>query len=167
MARVLIALADDFLSSEASLKTLLERRGHNVRLAAKQRTPINSKDGKAATPDLALYEINPDYFDFIIVGGEKIKEIITPELVTAIRKCAMKKGAAGINNGPIALAFAGVLGGKEATAPQNEKTIKFLRDSGAKYKATEIAVDGNILTAAYPEMIDEIFKQIIKLIEGR
>jgi len=165
MARVLMVLADGFISAELRLKKMLERNGHDVRIAAKQRITIKSKEGESATPDLALYEVNPDYFDFAIVCGEDIKNTITPELVTLIRKCAMKKGVAGVNNGPVALAFAGVLNEKNATVARNEKSIKFLRDSGARYKADEIVVDGNILTAAYPEMVDEIVGEINKMLK--
>lgn len=160
-----MVLADGFLNAELKLKTMLERKGHGVRVAAKQRVTIRSKEGETIMPDLALYEINPDYFEFMIIGGEKVKEIITPELVTAIRKCAAKKGLAGIGSGPVALAFAGVLNGKSATVGRDEKSIKFLKDSGARYNAKEIVVDGNIMTAAYPEMADEIINEIIKLIE--
>lgn len=164
MARVLMVLADGFLSAELKLKALLERKGHTVRVSARQRITMQSADGETIMPDMALYEINSDYFDFMVIAGEKIKDIITPELVTAIRKCAAKRGVVGISNGPVALAFAGVLNGKRATV-HNEKLIKFLKDSGAEYKADGLVVDGNIITAAYPEMIDEIFAAIMKLIE--
>ncbi len=165
MARILMVLADGFLSAELKLKTLLERKGHNVRIAAKQRIPIRSKDGETAMPDLALYEINPDYFDFVIVGGEDMKSVITPGLIAAIRKCATKRGVAGTGSGPVALAFAGILNGKNATVAKNDKSIKFLVDSGARYVDGEIVVDGNIMTAAYPEMTEEIFGKITKLLE--
>lgn len=160
-----MVLADGFLSAELKLKTLLEKKGHDVRIAAKQRISIRSKEGKTTMPDLALYEVNPDYFDFIIVGGEDMKGIITPELIAAIRKCATKRGVAGTGNGPVALAFAGILNGKNATVTKNEKSIKFLVDSGARYIDNEVVVDGNIMTAAYPEMTEEIFGKIAKLLE--
>jgi len=165
MARVLIVLADGFNAAELRLKKMLERSGHDVRIAAKQRITIKSKEGESVMPDLALYEVNPDYFDFAVVCGEDVKNTITPELVGLIRKCVMKKGVAGVNNGAVALAFAGVLNGKNATVAQNEKSIKFLRDSGARYKADPIVVDDNVLTAVHPEMVDEIVEEINKMLK--
>ncbi|MEM3422169.1 MAG: DJ-1/PfpI family protein [Candidatus Bilamarchaeaceae archaeon] len=165
MARILLVLADGFLNAEYKIKTLLERKGHDVRVASKQRITITSKDGEKIMPDLALYEINPDYFDFVIIAGQDMKKIITPETINAIRKCAAKKGVAGVNEGAVALAFAGILNGKNATVAREEKSIKFLRDSGAKYKNEEIVLDGNILTAAYPEMVEEIADNIDKIVK--
>lgn len=165
MARILMVLADGFLNSEAKIKALLERKGHIVKIASKQRVSMVSKEDEKIMPDMALYEINPDYFDFIIIAGEDMKKVITPELINAIRRCSEKKGVAGINHGAVLLAFAGVLNGKNATVARVEKSIKFLKDSGVKYREEEIVVDGKIMTAAYPEMLEEIVNEIQKLIE--
>lgn len=165
MARILLVLGGGFINAEYKIKSLLEKKGHNVRIASKQRVAITSKEGEKVMPDIAFFEINPEYFDFAIIAGEDIKNTITPELVNAIRRCAGKRGVAGINYGPVALAFAGVLNQKNATVAREQKAIEFLKKSGARYKEGEIVLDGNILTCAYPEMIDEIVEKIQKLLE--
>ena len=158
-------LGGGFTDAEASLKTLLERKGHNVRIVGKTRSPENSKEGNAVTPDIALYEVNPDYYEFAVVVGEEIKEVARPDTITALRKCAFeKRGAAGVNNGPVLLAFAGVLNGKRATVGDQERYMKFLKDSGAHCVNEDIVVDGNVITAMHPEATEEIMEAILKIL---
>jgi len=158
-------LGGGFTDAEASLKTLLERKGHNVRIVGKTRSPENSKEGNPVTPDIALYEVNPDYYEFAVVVGEEIKEVARPDTITVLRKCAFeKRGAAGINNGAVLLAFSGILNGKRATVGNPGKYMKFLKDSGAHYVNEDIVVDGNVVTAMHPEATEEIIEAILKIL---
>ncbi|MFH1221500.1 MAG: DJ-1/PfpI family protein [Candidatus Micrarchaeota archaeon] len=165
MARVLLLLGGGFTRTEFSIKQLLEWKGHNVRVAGKHRLQETSKEGDKVTPDLAFYEINPDYFDCVVVIGEDMKEVARPETIAIIRKCATeKKGVVGVNNGAVMLAFAGILNGKRATVAKSEKSITFLRDSGARYVSDAIVVDGKIITAAHPEAAEEIVAAMAKML---
>ncbi len=158
-------LGGGFTDAEASLKTLLERKGHNVRIVGKTRSAETSRDGGKITPDLALYEVSPDYYEFVIVVGEEIKEVARPGIITTIRKCAFeRRGAAGINNGPVLLAFSGVLNGKRATVGDPKRYMKFLKESGAHYVNEDIVVDGKVVTAIHPEAIEEILEAILKVL---
>ena len=160
-----MVLGGGFTDAEASLKTLLERKGHNVRIVGKTRAPETSKEGKRVTPDIAIYEISPDYYEFVIVVGEEIKEVARPEVITTLRKCVNeRKGTAGVNNGPVLLAFAGVLNGKRATVADSGRYMKFLKDSGAHYVNEDIVVDGNVITAIHPEATEEIIEAILKIL---
>lgn len=158
-------LGGGFTNKEASLKTLLENNGHSVKIAGKTRYPETSREGEEVATDVALYEANPDYFDFVIVVGEEVKEVAKPEIIKVIRKCVFeRKGAAGVNKGPVLLAFAGVLNGKRATVASSDKSIKFLKDSGARYAQEDIVTDGNVVTAAHPEATEEIAAAILKIL---
>jgi len=165
LARILIVPGGGFTSKEAALGRLLENRGHTVKFVGKTRGLETSREGEEIMPDIALYETNPDYFDFAVIIGEEMKEVARPEIIRTIRKCVFeKKGAAGINKGPVLLAFAGVLNGKRAAVAFSEKSIKFLKDSGAKYAQEEIVTDGNVVTAAHPEATEDIAAAILKIL---
>jgi putative intracellular protease/amidase len=158
-------LGSGFTSKEIELRSVLEKKGHNVRVAGKTRMAETSKEGTRVMPDMAFYEINPDYFDFVVVTGEEIKEIAKPELIDLIRKCVFeKKGAAGLVAGPTLLAFAGVMGGKRATVANPEKAIKLLRDSEVQYAREIIVADGNIITASSAEPINDIAAAILRIL---
>jgi len=165
LARILIILGGGFTDAEVSLKTLLERKGHNVKIVGKARSPEKSIDGTPVTPDIALYEINPDYYEFTLVVGEDIKEVARPDIITLLRKCVNeKKGAAGVNNGPVLLAFAGVLNGRRATVGNPGKYVKFLKNSGAHYVNEDIVVDGNVITAMHPEATEDTIRKILEVL---
>jgi len=167
LARILMILGGGFTDAEASLKILLERKGHNVRVAGKSRSPEKSREGNPVTPDIALYEVNPDYYEFVVIVGDEIKDVTRPDIITTVRKCAFdKKGAAGINNGPVLLAFSGVLNGKRATVGDPERYSKFLKNSGAHYVNEDTVVDGKIITAMHPEAAEDNARRIIEVLNA-
>jgi protease I len=166
VARVLI-IADGFHDAEIKIpKIALERSGHAVKIAGKTRSKILSLDGTEFLPDFAVYEVNPDYFDAVIVVGMNSGELTdNSNLVYLLRKVALKgKIVAGITKGPLVLAAAGILTGKRATVYPEKEAVRELRESNARYEEEHVVRDGNILTADDHESSEELIREIIKIL---
>ncbi len=166
MPRILIT-GSGFGSDEINLpKRILEWSGHAVKIAAPSRSKITSTDGSEFAPDLAFYEINPDYFDAIIVVGKDAEGMSTDRNLTGLlRKMALKgKVVGGITMGPLALAAAGLLTGKRATVFPEKNAIRELKESNAKYEQRHVVCDGNVITGDDPESAEELVREIIKIL---
>jgi len=164
--RILIT-GSGFGSDEIDLpKKILERSGHVVKIAAPSRSKITSADGSEFIPDLAFYEINPDYFGAIIIIGRDAGGMSTDRnLIALLRKMALKgKVISGITAGPLVLAAAGLLTGKRATVFPERDAIRELKESNARYEQRHVVCDGNIITGDDPESSEELVREIIKIL---
>lgn len=168
MGRALIVVNQNGFHSEEvnTPKKILERSGHSVKIAGILRSNAVSSDGSSFSPDFAVYEVNPDYFDAVIVVGEGAAELARKrDVVSLARAMAMKdKVVAGTTNGPLVLAAAGILGGRRATVQAGERSIRGLSECNAKYESRHVVVDGKIVTADDPESSEELAKEIIKIL---
>lgn len=166
MPRILI-IANGFHDEEVKTpKTILERSGHTVKLAGTTRSKIMSLNGTEFLPDFAIYEVNPDYFDVVIIAGKGAGELSkNRNLIYTLRKMALKeKIICGVTAGPLVLAAAGLLTGKSATVYPEREAIKELKESNAKYERRHVVQDGNIITADDPESSEELTREIIKFL---
>ena len=71
MAKVLMIVAQKGFRDEELFvpKEILERAGHDVKVASLTRQKATGSRGAVVQPDLAVYEANPDFFDCIVVVG--------------------------------------------------------------------------------------------------
>jgi protease I len=155
MAKVLMIVAQNGFRDEEFLvpKEILERAGHTVKVASLTRGRASGVKGMVLQPDMAAYEANPEFFDaIVVVGGPGSPALAQSTDVTGLLAKAngMEKIVAAICLGPLALAKAGVLTGRNATVFPDRPAIQELRNSGATYWARPLVRDGNLITADAP-----------------
>lgn len=158
-------IAHGFHDDEINIpKSLLERSGHTVKLAGMTRSKIISRDGTGFLPDFAIHEVNPDYFNVVLIVGRGARELGGNSiLLQTLRNMALKgKTICGVTTGPLVLAAAGLLTGKRATA--SPEAVRLLKDYNARYEDRHVVRDENILTADDPESSEELVREIIKII---
>ena len=136
MAKILMIIAQhDFKDEELSIpKEMLEKEKHRIMIASTTRTPATGVSGKTVLPDLGIHEASPEFFDcFVIIGGPGSPALSQNAAVLNLIQQANKlnKTLAAICLGPMALAKAGVLNGKDATVFPDSKAIATLKQNGA------------------------------------
>ncbi len=155
MAKVLMIVAQAGFRDEELLvpREILERAGHTVKIASLTRSRATGTKGAEVQPDMAIYEANAEFFDCIaVVGGPGSAALAERKDVVGLLAKANGKGkvVAAICLGPLSLARAGVLGGKNATVFPDRQAIQALRNCGATYLAKPVVRDGNVITADSP-----------------
>lgn len=155
MAKVLMIVAQAGFRDEEYLvpREILERAGHTVKAASLTRGKATGVKGAAVQPDMAAYEANPEFFDaIVVVGGPGSPALAeSPEVTKLLERAnGLQKVVGAICLGPLALAKAGVLQGRNATVFPDRPAIQQLRNSGAAYWARPLVADGNIITADSP-----------------
>jgi len=170
MAKILMIVAQQgFKDAELLVpKGVLEKAGHSVKVASITRGTAYGADGAQVQPDMAAYEVNPDFFDaIVVVGGPGSPALAENDEVLRIVRGAgeKKKVVAAICLGPMALANCGVLMGKEATVFPDRKAIKLLRDNGATYLVQHVVKADNVLTADSPASASEFAKMLVDMLK--
>jgi protease I len=172
MAKILFIVAQKGFRDEELLvpKEMLEKEGHTARIASMTRAKAVGSRGVTISPDMGMYEANPAFFDcVVIVGGpgspalSQNKEVL--DFVLAMEKAGRIVSA--ICLGPMTLARAGVLAGKDATVFPDRNAIHTIRECGARYLTEPIVVDGNIVTADSPESAGLFAQQLIAMLKTR
>ena len=172
MAKILMIIAQTGFRDEELLvpKEILETAGHSVKIASITRAKAKGSKGLTLDPHMAAYEANPDFFDvIIIVGGPGSPTLAeNQDVLRLVRHAAEKDIILGaICLGPMTLASAGVLAGKEATVFPDREAIRLLRDSGAAYRAKPVVRDGNIITADGPHSAGEFGKAVVDALKEK
>lgn len=170
MAKVLMIVAQNGFRDEELLvpKEILEREGHTVMVASITRAKAAGVKGAVIQPDMAAYEANPEFFAaIVIVGGPGSPALAENEAVTSLVRKADGKGriVAAICLGPMTLAKAGVLSGKQATVFPDRKAVQLLREYGATYVAKGLVADGRIVTADSPANAGPFGEELAKMLK--
>jgi protease I len=165
MAKILMVVAQrDFRDEEFLVpKEMLLSAGHTIKVASVTRMGAKGVKGTTLTPDMAIHEASADFFDCIlVVGGPGSYSLADNKDLLLLLSRADKAGkyVCGICVGPLALAKAGVLAGKEATIFPDMAIIKTLRDSGATYNLKHVVSYGNVVTADGPAAAAEFAKAV-------
>lgn len=172
MAKVLMIIAQNGFRDEELLvpKEVLEREGHSVKVASQSRIRATGSRGAIVTPDMAAYEANPDFFDaFIVVGGPGSKELSEDRVVLKlVMDAASKKKIVGaICLGPMTLAKAGVLAGRNATIFPDREGVACLRANAANYVKEPVVADGTVVTADGPASAGSFGAAIAAMLKGK
>jgi len=172
MKKILMVVAQQGFRDEELIipKEVFEKAGFQVMVASKSRTRAFGSKGASIMPDLAIHEANPDYFDaLVIVGGPGSPILAEDKNVLSLINGAQEKGkvVGAICLGPMALARAGALSGKNATVFPDREAIRVLRDSGARFLDQAVIRDGKVVCANGPEAAGQFAQQIIDCLEGR
>jgi protease I len=172
MAKVLMVVAQSGFRDEELLvpQEVLKAGKHEVKVASLARSRATGALGAVVNPDFAVHEVNPDFFDaVVVVGGPGAMKLAENEDVLKFVQGAFRKGkiVAAICLGPVALARAGVLSGRRATVFRSSDATRALRDGGARYTAERVTADGKLLTACGPEVAGEFGRRLVDMLEGR
>ncbi|MBN1169587.1 DJ-1/PfpI family protein [Candidatus Micrarchaeota archaeon] len=156
MANVLMIVAQVGFRDEEFFvpKEILEKDGHIVKTASLTRGQAKGALGAIVSPDMAIYEANPEFFDcIVVVGGPGSPVLAKNKEVTELIEKGFRKGKiiAAICLGPMALAAAGILSGRNATVFKSREGLDALYNGGATYKDKGVIVDENIITADSPQ----------------
>jgi protease I len=169
MAKILFIVAQTGFRDEELLlpREILAGAGHDTKVASITRMKATGSKGAVVQPDMAVYEANPDFFDLIVVvGGPGSPALADNGQVIDLLIGANARGKllGAICLGPMSLAKAGVLEGKDATVFPDRKAINLLRDSGAIYLTEPVVVDGRVVTADSPASAAAFGKQLAQML---
>ncbi|MBI5227585.1 DJ-1/PfpI family protein [Candidatus Micrarchaeota archaeon] len=172
MAKILMLVAQQGFKDEELIipKEMLEKEKHRITIASISRTKATSSGGRIIEPDIGAYEASPEFFDcFVIVGGPGSPTLAEDPAVRRLLADANKlnKKIAAICLGPMALAKAGVLKGKDATVFPDSKAISMLKANGACYFAKPLVIHNNIITADCPDSAGIFGDAIIKALKEK
>lgn len=148
-------------------KEMLEHAGHSVKIASLTRSRATGSRGASVQPDMAIYEANADFFDsIIVVGGPGCPVLAENEDMARLigRANSRKKVVGAICMGPLVLARAGVLNGKNATIFPDHGLIRAMKECGALYSLHHVVSDGNIITADGPDSAAVFAKTIVEML---
>ncbi len=134
---------------------MFKEKGFNVAVASSKPGAAKGMRGKKVEPDLVLSEARAEDYDAVVfVGGLGVKdEYWDNPQAHALAREAMEQGkvTAAICWGPVVLANAGVLDGKEGTVAAGGDADRILRRKGCRYKGKSVVTDGNVITANGPD----------------
>lgn len=170
MASVLIPLAPGFEDLEAvTLSDLLRRAGIEVVVAGLQRGLIQGSRGIRIEPDAYLDDVLARDFDLIALpGGLPGAEHLRDD--ARVQALLKKMAAAGryttaICAAPMALAKAGLLDGKQATAYPG--VLDGLNLANTRSLANAVVVDGKVVTSQGPGTAMDFALTLIELLTNK
>ena len=123
--------------------------------------------GGEANVDILIEDLNVKELDAVVfVGGNgSVKHLDDPKFHNVAKQTIENNKILGaICFAPAILAKAGVLSGKTATVwsnPMDRSTVKILKEAGAKYIDTDVATDGNIITANGHKVAQKFAEEIV------
>jgi protease I len=144
-------------------KKTLEKAGIEVTTASTKVGIAKGKLGMSIPVDIALNDVNvKDYDAVLFIGGPGSYEYFNNPLALNIAREAHKLGKVlgGICAASAILAHADLLKGVKAACFAGVSNI--LKDNGAKYDPSGLAVDGKIITADGPAHASQFGKAIVK-----
>lgn len=169
MASVLIPLAPGFEDLEAvTLSDLLRRAGIEVVVAGLQRGLIQGSRGIRIEPDAFLDDVLDHDFDLIALpgglpGAEHLRD--DARIQTLLKNMATAgRYTAAICAAPMALAQAGLLDGKQATAYPG--VLDQLKLSNTQNLNNAVVVDGKVVTSQGPGTAMDFALTLIELLLG-
>lgn len=170
MARVLIPLAQGCEELEAvTVIDLLRRAKIDVVTAGLDKQTVTASRGVRLVPDTDLdTALQQDYDMLILPGGLPGADHLDhdPRIRSLIKKMAVeKKYTAAICAAPKALANAGVLEGRKATAYPG--VLDNLKLSHTRITGDAVVIDGNVITSRGPGTAMDFALALIEALLGK
>ncbi len=169
MSHALVPLAQGCEELEAiTITDLLVRAGITVTTCGLDEKPVTASRGITIIPDTSIDKILNQSFDLIVLpgglpGADHLRD--NAQLQTLIKKqAADNKYIAAICAAPKALAQAGLLEGKKATAYPG--VLNALGNSNINITENAVEIDGNIITSRGPGTAIDFALCLIERLEG-
>ena len=152
MSRILMIVAQKGFRDEELLvpREMLERAGHTIQIASLTRSKAMGCRGLIVQPDMAMYEANPEFFECVIIVGGPGSPALADEDRDGVRPRHghVGKVVSAICLGPMTLASAGVLAGKNATVFPDRKAINASANAAAYTHEPVVTTGGSSLPIA-------------------
>ena len=169
MSHVLVPLAQGCEELEAiTITDLLVRAGIDVTTCGLDDRPVKASRGTTIIPDTTIDKVMEQSFDLIVLpgglpGADHLRD--NAAVQTLISKQAEKGGyLAAICAAPKALAQAGVLDGRTATAYPG--TLQALENDQITMSDEAVEVDGNVITSRGPGTAMDFALTLIEQLSG-
>lgn len=167
--KALIISADNFEDTELLVPYYrLKEEGGEVDIASMKKGSIKGKHGYEVEANKALKEINPDYYDILVLPGGKAPETVRKDknaIEIAKHFFQRNKPVAAICHGPQTLITAGLVKGRHATCYKS--VAPEMKDAGALYEDKEVVVDGNLVTSRQPSDLPAFMRETLKMLRKR
>lgn len=151
------------------LRETFERQGARVFVASNRMEKALGRLEGYVTPDLAIADIRPEDFEAVVLVGGYGARVYFWDDETLHQKLRgfhqHHKVVAAASTAPMALANAGILEGKNATAFPDYDSSKLLQLKGVKVIHDHIVEDDNIITSAHPKFVKEFAEAVSKKLE--
>ncbi len=154
MDPVLVLMAPGFEEIELTAPVdILRRLEIPVTLAGLKGRRVEGAHGLTMEADMLLVDVDASLYSGVILPGGQASWLLrdTPAVLKLVREMnAAGKLVAAICAAPIALAKAGVLGGKRATCYPAAEVEETVRAAASELCTTPTVTDGNIITGRGP-----------------
>jgi len=169
MTHVLVPLAQGCEELEAiTITDLLVRAGIKVTTAGLDDSPVVASRGITIIPDTQIHNVQDIQFDMVVLPGglPGADHLRDDPIVQAIlhRHASAEKYVAAICAAPKALAQAGLLENKAATAYPG--VLDGLELKTTQVKNTALEVDGKIITSRGPGTAMDFALKLVELLKG-
>lgn len=169
MSRVLVPLAQGCEELEAiTITDLLVRAGIHVTTVGLDDRPVKASRGTTILPDTTIDAVRDQVFDMVVLpgglpGADNLRD---DQAVQSLLKKHAEEGKyiGAICAAPKALAAAGLLNGKKATAYPG--VLNALGDDRIDVKDSAIETDGRVVTSRGPGTAMDFALTLIELLEG-
>lgn len=169
---LLLIAARDFSYEEFQpVRDGLQAVGLTVQVCSEDTQPARALNDSLVRPDVLVRDANPtDYSALVVIGGiGSVTYWSDSAALGLVRSFAGSKGQvlAAIGIGPILLAKAGALKGRNATVYTDFRAIEFLQQGGARYVSKDVVIDDRIITASDPGVAEKMVQAIAKALGVR
>lgn len=166
MKKALIISADKFEDLELLVPyyRLLEAGGE-VTIASMEKDTIEGLHDYEINVDKTLEEVDPNYYDILVLpGGKAPRKIRKEDVALEIARTFFKynKPVAAICHGPQILITAGLLKGRRATCYST--VVDELKECGAIYEDMEVVIDDKLVTSRQPSDLPAFNREMMKLL---
>jgi len=163
---LLIAARDFSFEEFQPVRDGLQRAGLTVQVCSEDTLPARALNDSLVRPDVVVGKLNPaDFSGLVAIGGIGSVTYWSDSAVLGLVSAFAGSddqvlGAIGI--GPILLAKAGALKGRNATVYADYRAIEFLRQGGARYVNKAMVRDDRIVTASDPSTAEQMVQALVK-----
>ena len=155
--KTFVLIYDGFVQFEMALSCMFLKTKSDIVTVALEDRDVTCNEGFILRPHMLLKDMPLDDVDMFLIPGGQHKNIYGNELLSRTLQALNRKGKpiAAICSGPLHLAKAGLLKGKNYTS---HSLPDYADDfEGAKYVNDHVVVDGNIVTAKAIGYVDLAF----------
>ncbi|MCL5438652.1 MAG: type 1 glutamine amidotransferase [Patescibacteria group bacterium] len=170
MKKAIVLTADKFEDMEVYVPIFrLLEEGWQVDVAAPKKIEISGENGYSLMPDKTIDQVNPDYYDLLIIPGGSPDG--APATVRKIKKAQeitnsffeKNKPVASICHGPWTLVEADVVKGRRLTSYWHDGVPEDIKKAGGIWEDKDVVVDGNLVTSRHPMDLPFFMREVMKM----